>query len=157
MTEAEVIALHEAEIPIWGHLPAAMRFKQAAVRMLGVGAAFDLVRGHVSVPSLDRLQPRPIVSLREAALDRALFFNELWQGGNQFERAELRVIGNGNHGPLPGWDRSAFLACLPNATVRSRSALVFSSTDALMDFEGDEYSRVTDIPQFDPSILHRDG
>lgn len=157
MTEAELIALHQSEIPTWGHLPAAMRFKQAAVRMLGVEAAFTLVRAHLSVPSLDQLRQRPIVSLREAALNRSVYFNELWQGGHRFDRAALRVVGAGNHGPLPGWDRSAYLTCLPDATVRSRSALVFSGSDALMDFEGEEYSRVTDIPQLDPSLLQRDG
>lgn len=157
MTEAELIALHQAEIPIWGHLPAAMRFKQAAVQQLGIDAAFALVRQHLEVPSLDRLRQRPIVSLRQAALDRALVFNELWAGGNRFDRAPLRVVGEGNHGPLPGWDRSAYLACFADVTVRSRSALLFSDGDALMDFEGDEYVRVSDIPQFDPSLLQREG
>lgn len=157
MTEAGLIARHQAEIPIWGHLPAAMRFKQAAVQELGIEAAFALVRQHLAVPSLDRLRQRPIVSLRQAALDRALVFTELWSGGHRFERAPMHVIGEGNHGSLPGWDRSAYLACFADATVRSRSALVFSGTDALMDFEGDEYRRVSDIPQFDPSLLQRDG
>jgi hypothetical protein len=146
----------QAEIPTWGHLSAIMRFKRDAVARFGVQEAFRLCQAHLSgmVPDLDELRETHLRGLRQAAIDSDWTYTELWRGGENFDRPPVRVIGPGNHGPLPGLGRSGWLACVPDAVVRSRSAFVRAGELALLDYEGIEYSRIEDIPQFDPAVLH---
>lgn len=151
---SDLIERHASEIPLWGHLPAAMRFKQAVVERVGVDAAFSLVRGELNVPGIDLLRQRRIVGMRVAAAERAIVFRELWPGGHRFDRPEPKVIGASNHAPMPGVDRAAYLACFPDVTIRCRSALLLSGEDGLVDFEGDEYTRMADNPGYDPGVLH---
>ena len=154
---ADLVQRHLAEIPLWGHLPAAMRFKQALVARLGVEEAFRLGREALDVPGLDVLQARRIRSLHEAAQQKAVAFRELWRGGKPYTLSPPNVIGEGNHAPIQGTDRSAYLACFENVAIRGRSALILTGTEALVDFEGDEFSRVKDNPEYDPGVLHADG
>lgn len=153
----DLSARHAAEIPEWGHLPAAMRFKQAAVASLGVHGAFELCRGHLAVPGVDQLRPRRIASMLEAARDRAVEFRLLWDGGRNFVRPPARVIGESNNAPLPGVDRSGFLACFADARIRGRSGVVLFQGDALVDFEGSEYERLDDNPEYDPGVIASDA
>ena len=147
------------EIPTWGHLPAIMRFKRDAVARFGIEEAFRLCQLHLSgmVPDLDVLRETRLRGLREAAIASGWQYQELWRGGERFGRPPLDVVGPGNHGPLPGLGRSGWLACVPEAVVRSRSAFVRTGNLALLDFEGVEYAQVEDIPQFDPAVLHLAG
>jgi hypothetical protein len=149
----------QEEIPHWGHLPAIMRFKRDAVARFGVEEAFRLCQAHLSamVPDLGVLRETKLRGLREAAIASGWRYAELWRGGESFDRPALDVVGPGNHGPLPGLGRSGWLACVPDAVVRSRSAFVRAGDLALLDFEGEEYARIEDIPQFDPAVLHVDG
>ncbi len=153
----ELIDRHAAEIPEWGHLPAAMRFKQSAVASLGVSQAFELCREHLGVPGIDTVMPRRIVSMLGAGRDRAIEFTLLWDGGGEFVRPPARVIGDSNNGPLPGVDRSGFLACFADAQIRGRSSVVLCQGDALVDFEGSEYDRLDDNPEYDPGVLASDA
>ncbi len=152
---SDLVERLHAEIPAWGHLSAIMRFKHDAVARFGVAEAFRLCQLHLAgmVPDLDVLRETQLRSLRQAAIDSGWQFTELWRGGDAFERPPLKVIGPGNHGPLPGLGRSGWLACVPDAVVRSRSAFVRTGELALLDYEGAEYSRIDDIPQFDPAVL----
>jgi len=143
----------EAEIPYWGHLPAAMRFKRDAVARFGRDEAFRLCQQHLQLPDTQLLRERPLRGIRAAAMASDWQYRELWQGGARFERVLPRVIGAGNHGPLPGLGRSGWLACIPDAVVRSRSGFVLAGGAALLDFEGEEYAQVEDLPQFDPAVL----
>src|SRR5204863_6409230 len=124
----------EAEIPYWGHLPAAMRFKRDAVARFGHAQAFRLCQQHLHLPDMALLRKRPLRGMRAAAITSGWEYRELWQGGARFDRPLPRVIGAGNHGPLPGLGRSGWLACIPDAVVRSRSAVVLAGGDALLDF-----------------------
>lgn len=144
------------EIPEWGHLPAAMRLKQAAVEHLGIDAAFELCRQVLTLPDSGQLRKRRLRSLESAARQEAQHYAPLWPARETFDRPALRVIGEGNHGPMPGTGRSAYLCRMDNVVVRSRSALVLGNEDVFLDFEGGEYAGVQDIPAFDPAVLHGD-
>lgn len=134
-----------------------MRFKQAAVANLGVLGAFEMCRGHLGVPSIDKLTPRRIVSMLDAARVHAVEFRLLWDGGHDFLRPPARVVGDSNNAPLPGVDRSGFLACFEDAQIRGRSGVILFRGDALVDFEGSEYERLDDNPEYDPGILASDA
>jgi hypothetical protein len=109
---SELVERLEAEIPLWGYLPAAMRFKQALVASVGIEEAFRVGREALKVPGLDIVRARPVRSLYEAAKQEAVSLHELWGGGNPFILPPPRVIGEGNHVPLQGVNRAAYLAVL---------------------------------------------
>jgi len=154
---SQLVERLEAEIPLWGYLPAAMRFKQALVASVGIEEAFRVGREALKVPGLDIVRARPVRSLYEAAKQEAVSLHELWGGGNPFILPPPRVIGEGNHVPLQGVNRAAYLACFANVAIRGRSAVLLTETDARVDFERDEFSRFPDNPEYDPGILHADG
>lgn len=142
------------EQPIWGHLPAQMRFKQELVRRVGLLRAFQVTAESLPVPHLQRLGQRRIRPLGEAARSEALAFMELWSGGEAFEAPPPRILGPNDHGPFRGVSRSAYLACFANCLVRGRSAVVLREDAALVDVEGEEGRRLADNPAYDPGILH---
>ena len=72
-------------------------------------------------------------------------------------RPPARVIGDSNNGPFPGVDRSGFLACFADAQIRGRSGIVLFQGDALVDFEGLEYERLDDNPEYDPGVMASDA
>ena len=155
MTSApELVERLAQETPYWGMLHAAMRFKRDAVAAFGLEAAFRLCQAHLQMPDLQVLRERPLRGMRAAAMAHGWQYTELWRGGGRFERPLPQVTGPGNHGPLPGIGRSGWLACIPDAVVRSRSAYVLSAGEALLDFEGAELEGLEDQPAFDASILH---
>ena len=156
---ADLLARHAEDIPTWGHLPAAMRLKQAAVARLGPDAAFEACRGHLGVPGLDRMQRLPVRAMHDAARESGSIVGELWPGGVAFERPSMRVLGpeRTGMGQLPGIDRSAYLARLDHVGLRGRSALLHWQGQLLMDYEGAEFASLPDNPGYDPGVLHADG
>lgn len=156
-TALALVQRYRREIPEWGHLPAAMRLKRSAVEQLGMDAAFDICRQALALPHSDRLQRRRLRSLAEVACNDAAQCTLLWPPREAFDRPGLRVIGPGNHTAMPGIGRSAFLCRLQDVTVRSRSALLLQGDEAIMDYEGSEYAGVSDLPGFDPAVLHGDA
>lgn len=153
---AALVNRYQQEIPEWGHLPAAMRLKQSAVEKFGIEEGFAICRRALALPHSERLLRRRLRSLADVARHESAHCVTLWPARASFQRPALRVIGEGNHGPMPGEGRSAFLCRLDDAIVRSRSALILRGDDVIMDFEGDEYARVSDLPGFDPAVLHGD-
>jgi capsular polysaccharide biosynthesis protein len=148
-----ILRLREEE-PVWGHLPAQMRFKQELVRQVGLLRAFNVAASTLPVPHLQRLGKRRIRSLGETARCEALDFRELWGGGEAFEAPPPRILGPNDHGPFRGISRSAYLACFANCLVRGRSAVVLREDAALVDVEGEEGRHLPDNPAYDPGILH---
>jgi hypothetical protein len=147
---------YRAEIPSWGHLPAAMRFKQRLVERMEVRDAFHAVRSHVRVPGLDRLVRRPMRRLVDAVRDTP-DFRLLWQGGERFVHPAPHVIGASNHQPMVGRTRSAWLASLDNVTLRGRSALLQIDDVVLIDQEVGEGEQIRDNPEYDPGVLATDA
>jgi hypothetical protein len=150
---ADLVARHAEEVPYWGHLPAAMRFKQAAVARLGVAAAFDACVPHLGVPGLDALHARDLLPLRDADPSA----RQLWPGGAQFDRPLPRVLGESNVGPLPGRERAGYLARLDGVRLRGRSSLLLHDGQLLIDAEPEEFAGLPDNPEYDPGVLHADG
>lgn len=152
---ADLVARHAEEIPFWGHLPAAMRFKQAAVARIGPDAAFAACAPHLGVPGLDRLHARELVPLRDAA--DAATTRTLWPGGTEFDRPPPDVVGSSNVGPLPGRERAGFLARLDGVRLRGRSSLLLHGDRLLIDAEPEEFAALPDNPEYDPGVLHAAG
>jgi capsular polysaccharide biosynthesis protein len=152
----ELAQRYLAEIPSWGHLPAAMRFKQQLVTRLEPRDAFLVVRSHVRVPGLDRLVRRPMRRLVDAVRETP-DFRLLWQGGDSFVHPAPHIIGATNHGPMRGRTRSAWLARLDNVTLRGRSALLQVDDVVLVDQEVGEGEQIRDNPEYDPGVLATDA
>jgi capsular polysaccharide biosynthesis protein len=150
---SDLLERHALEIPVWGHLPAAMRLKQAAVERVGAPAAFDLLGAALQVPGLDVLQRRRRAALGSTARAHGVHFSEVWSEGEPFLRESLHVMGGAAPKRMSGRRRSAYLACLENARVRGRSSLVAWNDFALEDAERDEAAAFSDNPEYDPGIL----
>jgi hypothetical protein len=153
---ADLVARHAAEIPVWGHLPAAMRLKEAAVAQLGVDAAFAACRPALGVPGIDLLRARELQPLHAAAA-RSPHYALAWPGGACVDRPMPEVIGEGNHAPMPGRERDGYLACLDDVLVRGRSSLLRQDDALLIDAEPGEYEMLPDCPAYDPGVLHHAG
>lgn len=154
---SDLLERHALEIPIWGHLPAAMRLKQDAVARIGAQAAFELAREALQVPGLDFLQQRKIAGLGESARKHASSFTEVWPASEKFLRQPLHVVGGCVPPRMPGQRRSAYLACLHDVAARGRSSVIAWKQWALVDAELDEASAFPDNPEYDPGILAPEG
>lgn len=152
---ADLLERHTREIPLWGHLPAAMRLKEAAVQRLGVEAAFEALRLALGVPGLDRLQRKPIVPASTAARRDGAMVRELWRGREPFVRPSPRTVLAPPPAPMPGRGRGAWLACFPDARVRGRSSLLAVGDELLHDIEAGE-GGFPDHPCYDPGLLQAD-
>ena len=149
---ADLLERHAHEIPLWGHLPAAMRLKEAAVQRIGVAAAFEALRGSLGVPGLDRLQCLPVVPVSLAARREGAMVAELWHGGESFLRAAPTTRLAPPPAPMPGRSRGAWLACFEDARVRGRSSLLQVGGRLLHDIEPGE-GGFPDHPTYDPGVL----
>ena len=73
---ADLLERHRREIPEWGHLPAALRLKEAAVALLGVEGAFQTLRGEIGVPGLDVLRRLEVTPASVFARERGAMVAE---------------------------------------------------------------------------------
>ena len=153
---ADLLERHAREIAVWGHLPAALRLKEAAVERLGVAAAFAETRQALQVPGLDRLVQVPLVPMAATARANGAMVRELWPGGESFLREAPRVTGAPAPASMPGRSRGAWLACLDDVRIRGRSSLLRWRELALQDIEPGE-GLFPDHPGYDPGLLHADG
>ncbi len=156
-TDQQIAALQRRlreEEPLWGQLPAQMRFKQELVGQLGLLKAFEVAASTLPVPHLQRLGRRRISRLGDAARADALECVELWPGGEPFEAPPIRILGSNDHATFRGLSRSAYLACFSDCLVRGRSAVVLRGDAVLVDVEGQEGRTLPDNPTYDPGILH---
>jgi hypothetical protein len=153
---ADLLARHGREIPEWGHLPAALRLKEAAVARLGVEAAFDALRGVLGVPGLDVLRRLPVSPVSVFARDCGAMVAEYWPGGGRFMHPPPPTRFAPPPAPIPGHTRGAWLACFDEARVRGRSSLLRVGDRLLHDIEPGE-GGFPDHPAYDPGLLHAEG
>jgi capsular polysaccharide biosynthesis protein len=129
-----------------------MHFKAALVERCGVEMGFEHFRTVVGDASMS-MRRKPLNSWRDAGLRANVAFHELWPGGRTYRMPEPVVVGEGNHQAYDCIDRSAYLTCVPRATVRGRSAFVVTDEAALFDCEGDEIHRFRDRFHRDPAVF----
>jgi len=136
-----------------GDLVALVEIKRILVEQFGVQDGFAVYRRVLNLPDCDHLRLTPLRELREAAAERSIVFHELAPAGDRFSVAPPRVIGEGNHRTLEGVGRSIFVACLAHARVRGRSAFIKAGDVALLDYQGEELTRLDDRLTLDPAVF----
>ena len=136
-----------------GDFVALLEIKRILVEQFGVQDGFAVYRQALNLQDCDHLRLTPLRGLREAAAERSILFHELAPAGERFSMTPPRVIGEGNHRTLEGVGRSIFVACLANARLRGRSAFIETGDVALLDFEGEELTRLDDRLALDPAVF----
>ncbi|MCO5977534.1 glycosyltransferase family 61 protein [Ideonella oryzae] len=147
----------QRDIPLYGHLTAAIGFKQALVERLGVATAHPAVQAPLQLPGMERLRRLPVRPLREVAQAHGRHWHPLWPGGQVHALPRLQVVGPHDDQPLEVIDRAGYLTCLDEVDVRGRSELLLWRDQVLHDVEGDEAQRVRDQFIFDPQVLHAEA
>ena len=136
-----------------GDLVALVEIKRILVEQFGVPDGFAIYRQVLNLRDCDHLRPTRLRELREVAAERSIVFRELAPAGERFSMTPPRVIGEGNHRILEGVGRSIFVTCLAEARVRGRSAFINASDVALLDYEGEELTRLDDRLTLDPAVF----
>ena len=149
---ADLLERHAREIPLWGHLPAALRLKEAAVQALGPEAAFAAVAPVLGVPGVDELHRLPLLPMVAAARAEGAMRAEVWAGRGEFLRPPPVTRFASPPAPMPGRGRDAWLACFEDAVLRGRSSLLRVGGRMLHDFEPGE-GVFADHPTYDPGVL----
>ena len=131
-----------------------MRLKQELVATHGLDPGFEMFRRKFRLPAATRLHQAVVESERAFAEKSAEFFAETAPAGEPFVHVPPTVIGEGNHETIAGTKRSQYVACLVNARVRGRSALVERKGRLLLDVQDDEAQRLDDELDWNPTIFH---
>ena len=97
----------------------------------------------------DSMKRLRLESHRTYCAARASTFREIFPAGEPIAVPPPRVIGHGNHRTLTNTSRSCFVACIDDAVVRGRSAIIEVGDVALADFQGDELARIDDEMEMD--------
>ena len=134
-----------------------MRFKQDLVASCGLDQGFEMFKRRFGLPAATRLRDAVVENERAFAEQGAEFFAETARAGEPFVHLPPTVIGEGNHASITGTTRSQYVACLGNARVSGRSALIDVNGRLLLDVQGDEAQRLDDELEWDPAIFHFDG
>jgi Glycosyltransferase 61 len=131
-----------------------MRFKQALVESLGVERGFAIYRERLVLPDSGQIQLEPLASQRAFAAAHGEAFIETAAGGEPFTIEPPAVIGEGVRRPLQHVSRSLYVACLRDARVRGRSAVIEAGGVALLDYQGTERELFDCELDIDPAIFH---
>lgn len=153
---ADLLERHAREIPFWGHLPAALRLKEAAVQALGPEAAFAQIAPALGVPGVDAVQRMTLEPVADAARRQGAMRRELWAGRAPFLRPPPTTRFAPPPAPMPGRGRDGWLACFEDVVVRGRSSLLRVGDRMLQDIEPGEDALV-DHPTYDPGVLQADA
>ena len=153
---ADLLERHAREIPFWGHLPAALRLKEAAVQALGPEAAFAQIAPALGVPGVDAVQRMTLEPVADAARRQGAMRRELWAGRAPFLRPPPTTRFAPPPAPMPGRGRDGWLACFEDVVVRGRSSLLRVGDRMLQDIEPGEDALV-DHPTSDPGVLQADA
>lgn len=96
-------------------------------------------------------------SARAVAETAAVRFHLVDAGGDPFTNRPSRVIGEGDERLIAHVSRANYVAAFEQATVRGRSQLVELQGQVLLDFEGEEFSRIDDEIELDSAVFRHDG
>lgn len=133
-----------------------MCWKQSIVQQHGLDEGFRTYRDRLGLPQERGLVRMRLESQRDFAVRQGVF-TETSPAGEAFVHQPPPVMGDGNHRTLHGTARSQYVACVMDVVVQGRSAAVVAGDRMLLDFEGDERSRLDDEIEWDPAVFHAVG
>jgi capsular polysaccharide biosynthesis protein len=152
---ASVAALDfAAQFDASGHLEPLMRFKQALVAEFGVERGFAAFRARIKLPDSGQIRLSRLGSQYTFSRAHGEVFVETDRGGDRFVIEPPRVIGDGIRRPLEHVARPLFVACVKDARVRGRSAVVEIGNLALLDYQDGERELFDSELDIDPAIFH---
>ena len=128
-------------------------FKEALTKRMSPSEAIGVFRGLLQLPSNSTAEHLPIKSSFDAASEHARTFRETAPSGAAFVAEPPRVVGAGDPRPLHCVTRSLYVACLPEAVVHGRSAVIKFRDTALLDFQGREFDQVDEQLVLDLPVL----
>jgi capsular polysaccharide biosynthesis protein len=128
-------------------------FKESLTKQLSLQEACQIFGGLLSLPSETTIEHLPVRSLFDVASAHAITFRETAPAGLRFTAQPPRVIGVGDQRPLECVTRSLYVACLPDAYVHGRSALIEFRGSAVLDFQGGELEQVDEHLILDLPVL----
>lgn len=132
-----------------------MLLVKQALAPLPVDDAFAAFASLMQFPPGTAISQVGLTSARTFAQSGAARFQLLDAGGEAFTNQPPRVIGIGDQRLLGHVTRSMYVAAFDQATVRGRSQLVELAGEVLLDFEGEEYSRIDDEIELDSAAFRR--
>ena len=130
-----------------------MRFKQALVARFGIERGFAVYRERLMLPDTGRVRLRPLQSQLAFARAHSAAFVETDPGGAPFTVEPPAVVGEGDRLPLRHVSRCLYVACLADARVRGRSAVIEAGGAALLDYQGNERTLFDCELDIDPAIF----
>ena len=101
----------------------------------------------------DGIRRKRIESLAEAARSKAGHYGQHRPAGKPFVNQPPKVVGDGDHRTLECEERSLYVVMFPGVRVRGRSAFVEMDDAMLLDYEGGERARITDVLMLDPAVF----
>jgi capsular polysaccharide biosynthesis protein len=131
---------------------ALLTFKRDLIESLGIEEAFRTY-GTLQVPDSDHLALARVKSQFSYAKTLAEHFVEIEPGGATFTMPPPTVVGTQQAPELTNTARSLYVACLGEARVRGRSAVIEVDGAALFDFQGDELKQYGDDIDLDPAVF----
>src|SRR5262249_34500250 len=111
----------------------------------------------LALPNSDRIRLARLHSQHDYAQAHAEAFFEIEPAGELFTVPAPSVVGEGYTRPLSNVARSLYLACLKDARVRGRSAVIQVDDVALLDYQGSELTEQNWDIDLDPAIFQFSG
>ena len=130
-----------------------MMLKQVLVEHLGVAEGFETYRGVLGMPDDAALVPMRLGDQGVFAKRHGLEFVETALAGEAFTHEPPRVVGEGSRKAVDGVSRSQYVACVGDARVRGRSALIAAGENLLIDRQAGERDRLDDELEWDPVLF----
>jgi hypothetical protein len=133
-----------------------MRHKQELVASHGVEKGFAEYCATFGLKNA-RLERLRLDGEREYAIAKGALYSELAAAGEPFSHEPPLVIGAGNHRRIEAISRAQYVACITDARVRGRSALVRTGGAALLDVQDREWNLLDDELDWDADIFHAEA
>jgi glycosyltransferase involved in cell wall biosynthesis/capsular polysaccharide biosynthesis protein len=134
-----------------------MKAKQSLVADLGVERGFEVLRDAAVLPDCDQLRVETLQGQQAYAQQRAEVYLETSAGGKPFAVNPPKLVGEGKLRAIEHVSRTLYVACLGEARVRGRSALVEVEGAGLLDYEDWEFELFDCELDIDPAIFHVEG
>jgi len=140
-----------------GRLYPLLKLKEL-LRQLPADQAFAVFAQALELPPRVRLRALRARSMQSAAAAGAAgYYLETGAAGLPVLCPAPRSLGEGVERDLHWRSRTAYVACFPNARIRSRSHAIECGGEVLLDFEDWELASLEDRLELDPAIFRSEG